>query len=83
MTAKIAALIAGVAGMLSLPEGLWGWDLGIDHLLFYAGAEDIPGSLRPGLMSPVTAFGFVGLGLALLLVDSKTAVGRWAVTCSV
>ncbi len=77
LAAKIAAVIAGIVGLLSLLECLWGWDLGIDQLLFAAGAEDILGSLRPGLMSPITALDFLLLGPALLLLDAKTKFGRW------
>ena len=77
LAAKIAAVVVGVVGLLSVPECLWGWDLGIDQLLFSAGAEDIEGSVRPGLMSPITAFCFLALGLALLLLDAKTRFGRW------
>jgi len=78
LAAKIAAGLTSVAGLLSLPECLWGWDLGIDQLLFTAGAEDIPGSVRPGLMSPITAFAFLTLGAALLLLDVKPRLGRWS-----
>ena len=78
LAAKIAALLVSVVGLLSLTEGLWGWDLGIDQLLSFAGPEDIPGSVRPGLMSPITAFGFLALGPALLLLDAKTKLGRWS-----
>jgi PAS domain S-box-containing protein len=76
--AKIAAIIAGTVGLLSLLEFIYGWDLGIDQLLFTAGADDIPGSVRLGLMSPITAFGLVSLGPALLLLDAKTRLGRWS-----
>jgi PAS domain S-box-containing protein len=77
--AKIAAIVASVVGLLSLLEFLFGWDLGIDQLLFAAGAEDIPGSVRPGLMSPLTALGFLWLGLALLLLDVQSRLARWSV----
>ena len=77
LAAKTAAIIASLVGLLSLPECLWGWDLGIDQLLFAAGAEDIPGSVRPGLMSSITAFAFLALGAALLLLDVKPRLGRW------
>ncbi len=78
LAAKIAAVLISVVGVLSLSEFLWGWDLGIDQLLFYAGPEDIAGSVRPGLMSPITGFGFFALGPALLLLDAKTRFGRWS-----
>ncbi len=55
LAAKIAAILVSVVGLLSLSEFLWGWDLGIDQLVFFAGPSDIAGSVRPGLMSPITA----------------------------
>jgi PAS domain S-box-containing protein len=78
LAAKAAAIVAGVVGLLSLLEFLWGWDLGIDQLLFPAGPEDIPGSVRPGLMSPIAALGFFWLGPALLLLHAKSTLGRWS-----
>jgi PAS domain S-box-containing protein len=64
----LAALTAAV-GLLSLTEHVVGWDLGIDQLLFQQTAADAIGSLRPGLMAPVTAADFLLLGLALLGLD--------------
>ena len=78
LAAKMAALITSVVGLLSLLEFLFGWDLGIDQLWFHAGAEDIPGSVRPGLMSPITALGFLGLGSTLLLLDVRSRLARWS-----
>jgi PAS domain S-box-containing protein len=76
--AKLAAGLAALVGLLSLMECIWVWDLGIDQLLFTAGAEDIPGSVRPGLMSPLAAFGFFALGVGLLVQDSRSRLGRWS-----
>ena len=56
-------------GLLSLTEHVVGWDLGIDQLLFQETAADAIGSLRPGLMAPITALNFLLLGLALLGLD--------------
>ena len=64
----LAALTAAV-GLLSLTEHVVGWDLGIDQLLFQETAADAIGSLRPGLMAPITALDFLLLGLALLGLD--------------
>ena len=77
LAAKTAAGIASAVGLLSLLEFLWGWDFGIDQLLFTAGPEDIPGSARPGLISPIAALSFLCLGCVLLLQDVKTKIGRW------
>lgn len=65
---SLAAMTA-VLGLLSFGEYLFGWQLGIDQLLFRERAADAFGSIRPGLMSPITALDFVLLGLALLLLD--------------
>src|SRR5208337_4150383 len=78
LAAKVAATMVGAVGMLSFLEFTCGWDFGIDQLLFTAGPEDIPGSVRPGLMAPIAAWGFLSLGPALLLLDAKTRLGRWA-----
>jgi PAS domain S-box-containing protein len=62
--------IVALVGLLSLSEHLFGWDLRIDQALF---VDDNPfeafGSLRPGLMAPITALDFLLLGLALLWLD--------------
>ena len=58
-----------MVGLLSLIEHVAGWDLGIDQLLFQETAADAMGSLRPGLMAPITALDFLLLGLALLGLD--------------
>jgi PAS domain S-box-containing protein len=77
LVARISAALVSTLGLFSFLEFLWGWDLGIDQLLFIAGPEDILGSVRPGLMSPITAWGFFLLGSALLLLEAKTRLGRW------
>ena len=69
--ARAAAAIVSAVGLLSFLEFLGGWNLGIDQLLFVETAEKGIGSIRPGLMSPITALAFMLLGLALLLLDSS------------
>ena len=64
--AQSLGFLVAVIGLLSLLECWFGWDLGIDQLLFAAGPEDLPGSVRPGLMSPVSAASFLLLGIAIL-----------------
>ncbi len=71
---RFLALTAGLIGLLSFLEVWYGWNLGIDQLLFTAGAEDIPGSVRPGLMSGITAADFFLLGIMITLLDVR---GRW------
>jgi len=67
--AKAAAALVSAVGLLSFMEFLGGWNFGIDQLLFVETAQGAVGSIRPGLMSPITALAFVLLGTALLLLD--------------
>ena len=64
------ASVVALVGLLSLSEHLVGWDLGIDQLFFL---DENPfeafGSVRPGLMAPITALDFLLIGLALLWLD--------------
>jgi PAS domain S-box-containing protein len=70
---RALAGIVALVGLLTLSEHLFGWDLGIDQAFF---VDDNPfeafGSLRPGLMAPITALDFLLLGLALLWLDLTT-----------
>ncbi len=77
VAARTAAAIIGIVGLVSLLEFLLGWDAGIDQVLFKAGVEDIPGSVRPGLMSPITGLDFLLLGPALILLDIPGKLARW------
>jgi len=78
LAGTVAAATACVLGLLSVLEYVFGWDLGIDQLMLAAGSADLPASLRPGLMSPIDAFGFLCLGPALLLLDAKRRFVRWS-----
>ncbi len=66
---QIIAGIGALVGLLSLTEHLFGWNLGIDQLLFREPAADAFVSVRPGLIAPITALDFSLLGIALLLLD--------------
>ena len=69
------ALVVSIVGLISLVEALYGWDPGWDELIFTAQPEDATGSLRPALMSPVTALDFCLLGAAVML---SVVPGRWS-----
>lgn len=73
---RCLALITGVIGLLSLLEFWTGRNL-IDQLLFHAGLDDAPGSVRPGLMSPLTAVSFLGLGIVLASIDLTPRWVKW------
>jgi PAS domain S-box-containing protein len=71
------ALAATIVGLLSFLEFWYGWDFGIDQLLFTAGPEDLPGSVRRGLMSPVAAADFFLLGITIALLDVRERWSHW------
>jgi PAS domain S-box-containing protein len=66
--AQVCAIIVVLLGLLTLSEYLFGWDLGIDQLLFKNSGV---GASPPVRMAPATAVNFVALGLALLLLDTR------------
>ena len=74
---RALAALTALVGFLSLGEYLFGWNLGIDQLLFHEGAADAFGSIRPGLMAPICALEFVLLGAALLLLDRSVWGRNW------
>jgi PAS domain S-box-containing protein len=77
IVAKTSAAIAGLAGLLSVLEHIFGLDFGIDQRLALVSAADHAAGVRPGLMSSITALDFLMLGLALLMLDWKTRRGDW------
>ena len=68
------ALLAGLVGLLTLCEYIFGCNLGIDLLLFPEKAGAI-GTFSPGRMAPLAAMNFVLLSLALLLLNFETRRG--------
>jgi signal transduction histidine kinase len=62
--ARIAALLVALLGLLTLGEYAFGWDLGIDQLLFHDQASTTG---APGRMSPITSLTLVLIGMALAL----------------
>ncbi|MBE3038408.1 MAG: PAS domain S-box protein, partial [Chloroflexi bacterium] len=71
------ACAVGVAliGLLTLSQYLFGWNLGIDELLFKEPAGAF-GALNHGQMGPNTALNFLLIGLGLLLLDRETRRGH-------
>lgn len=67
----LSALIVFGLGLLTFFEYVFGWDLGIDQMLF----KELPGAiltLSPGRMAFNTAINFTITGLALFLLASST-----------
>jgi PAS domain S-box-containing protein len=77
MLSRYLALTASLIGLLSFLEFWKGWNLGIDQLLFHAGLEDLPGSVRPGLMSPLSGASFFLLGIVVALLDVRRRFVEW------
>ena len=73
---RVLPLLASVVGLLSLLECWKGWDLGIDQLLFKAAADDLPGSVRIALMSPITAADFFLLGISIAVLEIEALWAR-------
>ena len=70
--AQTLALAVAALGLATLGQYVFGWQLGIDELLF----RDTPGryNLIPGRMAPFTAAGFAILGLGLAALSRS---GLW------
>lgn len=76
VASRLLALLASFIGLLSFLEYCKGWDLGIDQLLFTAGPDDLPGSVRLALMSPIAAANFFLLGISIAVLNIKGRPGR-------
>ncbi|MBI4055465.1 MAG: PAS domain S-box protein [Elusimicrobia bacterium] len=71
---QACAAMVVLVGSLTWMEYLFGWNLGIDQLLFREGGEAI-GTSSPGRMAPNTALAFLTAGAALLMLDVETKRG--------
>ncbi len=76
--AQMCALTVALIGLLTLVEYLFGWNVGIDQVLF----QDAPHAVdtpHPGRMASMTALSFLLLGCALLLLKRKGPQGARAI----
>ncbi len=64
--AGFCSVVVALIGALTLSQYVFGWDLGIDQLLFNESAGAV-GTSNPGRMAPTTALNFTLFGLGLLL----------------
>lgn len=76
-TANILAVMVSLVGLVSLVEYFLRWDIGLDQLLLVSPPGIEADSLRPGLMSPITAAAFLLLGIALLAIEWQPKRGYW------
>lgn len=74
LIAQVCAFVVVIVGGLSFSEYLFGWNLGIDQLLFKEPVGAI-GTSHTGRMAPITAVNFTMLGLSLIFLDVKTRHG--------
>ncbi len=76
--AQMCAFTVALIGLLTLVEYLFGWNVGIDQVLF----QDAPHAVDtsdPSRMAPITALSFLLLGCALLLLKRKGPQGARAI----
>ncbi|MBU2603376.1 MAG: PAS domain-containing protein, partial [Actinobacteria bacterium] len=66
----VCAGLAALMGLLTLSQYLFGWNLGIDQFLFRE-AVGAAGTSNAGRMAPTTAFSFLAMGAALLLLGTR------------
>lgn len=72
VAARTAAAMAGAVGLLSLAEHIFRLDLGLDQFLLATPPAMQSATIRPGLMSPITAVAFLLLSVALMGIDWRT-----------
>lgn len=73
--AHVFALGVAAVGLLTLCEYVFGWEFGLDQLLFRE-PPGAPGTFSPGRMAPTTALNFLLLGTALVVLDARPPHGR-------
>jgi prepilin signal peptidase PulO-like enzyme (type II secretory pathway) len=76
--AQACAAVVAIVGLIKLVQLGFGWEFGIDQLLFPEKLEleaRIAGT--PNRMAPNTALNFFLVGSSLLLLDWQTHRGRW------
>ncbi|HYS13723.1 MAG TPA: PAS domain-containing protein, partial [Burkholderiaceae bacterium] len=74
LAASICAGLAAAVGLLTLCEYAFGWDLGIDQLLFKQPLDSMTVAAA-GRMAPAAAFNFFILGCALLQAPKRLSLG--------
>jgi sigma-B regulation protein RsbU (phosphoserine phosphatase) len=72
---RALAILVALVGLAGTLEYVYGWNLGFDQLLFVQSSVPGGGGLHPGQMPPVSAFNFLMIGLALLLLDWTISLG--------
>jgi signal transduction histidine kinase/CheY-like chemotaxis protein/PAS domain-containing protein len=76
--AQTCAIIVALVGAITLCEHLFGWNPGLDQLLFYESAADA-GLSFPGRMGVATALNFFVLGFSFFFLNARSTLWfRWS-----
>jgi signal transduction histidine kinase/CheY-like chemotaxis protein len=70
---RLCAAVVALVGALTLSQHLFGWNLGIDELLFVESAGALA-TTRPGRMGPPASTCFTLSGIALLMLHARRAI---------
>lgn len=73
--ARVCGLAVAAVGLLRFSEIVFGWQLGVDQLLFSEKVAAAPPGW-PSRMSPTTSFCFLMIGSALTILDVQSRRGR-------
>src|SRR5215213_10061952 len=73
-TRQLFAVIVALIGLVTLSEHIFGWNTGLDQLLFHESREEA-GLSFPGRMGVAASLDFFFLGVALSLLDARAR--RW------
>jgi signal transduction histidine kinase/PAS domain-containing protein/ActR/RegA family two-component response regulator len=68
---RLFAAIVALIGLVTLSEHLFGWNTGLDQLLFHESVQEA-GLSFPGRMGVAASLNFFFLGIALLFQDART-----------
>lgn len=79
---RICGLLIAVIGLLSLSEYLFGWNLGIDEIIFRDVANAVATS-SPGRMAPNTALNFALIGMAIIVFTFQTLRNKYIIDFAV
>jgi signal transduction histidine kinase/CheY-like chemotaxis protein len=71
---QLFAFIVGLVGLITLSEHVFGWNTGLDQLLFYE-SPAAAGLSFPGRMGVAASLNFFFFGIALFLLDARAK--RW------
>ncbi|HKG80036.1 MAG TPA: GAF domain-containing protein, partial [Pyrinomonadaceae bacterium] len=74
LVVQLFAAIVGIIGLITLSEHVFGWNTGLDLLLFFESVDEA-GQSFPGRMGVAASMDFLLLGIALSFLDARS--NRW------